>query len=761
VGRADPTGAGSSLSLAQQLVLRAVGLQSGASAAHQLAQLQKRVSERGLSERGDVVAEFLAELIGISDDRAPSPFLRAARNEPAAMQEQKRRAFEALVDAEVAVGPVLVVLEDLHWGDEPTIKYLDEALRRHSEGPLMVLALSRPEVHERFPRLWEPVGVQEIRLGGLTRKAAERLVTAALGNDADAQLVARIVDRAEGNAFYLEELIRRVADGDATLPETVLAMAQSRIEGLEPEARRMLRAASVFGETCWSGAAAALVGKTFDAEGWLEALADRELLIRSRESRFPAEREYVFRHALLRDAAYAMLTDDDRRNAHALAGTWLESAGEKDAWAIADHFDRGGESARALPWICRAAELALSSGDLTQAIARAERGKELGAAGEARGLLLAIEGSAKMFSNRPAITLMEEALSALAAGSAMWWNALGISLYEAGSSGQSQRAGELVQLALSRGSGDELTAPYGMAINGVCGGLCFLGQTEMARTFLERFEQAPVQDPTSDPLFVAWLNVIRSCVERLSLSRGSWRLERSLTQAGEGVTGMAASGAIAGEAQACFQESVPALWLGLHARAEDAMLRAISLARRVGAEMTSVYSQVHLALVRTRTGRLQEAIDLLESLAGPLNPFQLQIRDSFLADAHLRMGSAVEAERKARDATRGPPNFQSAIAASIQARALVDLGRPDEAIQVADGPWPALPSWAADLLTSKALALRSLGREEEARAAAASARDIVFGVARDIQDPDIRQAFVTNVDEIVRTLAVAREWFSD
>ena len=92
--------------------------------------------------------------------------------------------------------------------------------------------------------------LQEIRLGALTRRSSERLVRQILGDDADDATVARLLERAEGNAFYLEELVRAAAAGKgAELPETVLAMVQARLEGLETEARRLLRAGSVFGQT--------------------------------------------------------------------------------------------------------------------------------------------------------------------------------------------------------------------------------------------------------------------------------------------------------------------------------------------------------------------------------------------------------------------------------------------------------------------------------------------------------------------------------
>src|SRR4029450_12087502 len=117
-----------------------------------------------------------------------------------------------------------------------TVKFIDEALRQLKDKPWMVLGLARPEVHERFPGLWAERSVQEIRLGELRRKASARLVRLVLGERVSAETVERLVTHADGNAFYLEELIRATAEGrQGALPETVLSMLQGRLEALDAE----------------------------------------------------------------------------------------------------------------------------------------------------------------------------------------------------------------------------------------------------------------------------------------------------------------------------------------------------------------------------------------------------------------------------------------------------------------------------------------------------------------------------------------------
>ena len=241
--------------------------------------------------------------------------------------------------------------------------------------PLFVLALARPEVHERFPGLWADRNVTEIRLPPLPLRACERFVRDVMGDVANAEDVERIVERCEGNAFYLEELIRAAAEeaeprpaspreGDSQreraplrdgallattgrLPETMIAVAQARLERLDPRARKVLRAASVFGSVFWLEGVAALVGENAtNLEAVVRALADGEAVVPAEQSRFSGVRELTFRHALLRGAAYATLTDDDRALGHRLAAEWLASVHE-DQEVVALHWLDGGELGRA------------------------------------------------------------------------------------------------------------------------------------------------------------------------------------------------------------------------------------------------------------------------------------------------------------------------------------------------------------------------------------------------------------------------------
>ena len=98
---------------------------------------------------------FLGEIANVPFPDDDNDALRAARANPQLMGDGMRRAWEDWLAAECAAHPVLLVLEDLHWGDLPTVSFVDAALRNLRDEPLMVLALARPEVDEQFPDLWQ------------------------------------------------------------------------------------------------------------------------------------------------------------------------------------------------------------------------------------------------------------------------------------------------------------------------------------------------------------------------------------------------------------------------------------------------------------------------------------------------------------------------------------------------------------------------------------------------------------------------------
>jgi len=290
---------GSAFLLAAQLIRHAGALREGDPRAQQYAALSAHLQE--LIEPADLnrVTDFLAELVKAQTTSQLSPLLLAARNDQFIMHQQLRLAFDDWLGALCKrKGPLLFDARRLALGRHTHGQLFRFRLKKHPESPVMVIGLARPEVLDNFPKLWSEVSVQEIQLQSLKRRASERLAREVLGDQVDADTIDRIVRQSDGNAFFLEELIRQVADsGGTVLPESVIATVQARLEGLEAEARRILRAASVFGEVFWEGAVQSLVGESLPSQvvaSWLDFLVEREMLYACKPEKFPKERTFEF-----------------------------------------------------------------------------------------------------------------------------------------------------------------------------------------------------------------------------------------------------------------------------------------------------------------------------------------------------------------------------------------------------------------------------------------------------------------------------------
>ena len=150
-GGVDSVGAGSPFAMLARMIRRAAGILDGEPIETRREKLAARVGQHVAREIRERVTEFLGEIADVRFDDAQREALRAARANPQLMGDGMRRAFEDWLMAECAAHPVLLVLEDLHWGDLGTVSFLDSALRNLQDQPFMVLALARPEVEERFP----------------------------------------------------------------------------------------------------------------------------------------------------------------------------------------------------------------------------------------------------------------------------------------------------------------------------------------------------------------------------------------------------------------------------------------------------------------------------------------------------------------------------------------------------------------------------------------------------------------------------------
>lgn len=771
IGRGDPMSAGSPFGMLSHAIRAALRLRDDDPIEARRDKLRERVARRLPKTSAPRVTEFLGELIGVPFPEENSVPLRAARQDPVLHGDQMRRAWEDFVLAEATRRPTLLILEDLHWGDVPTVRMVDAALRHAAEAPFMVLGLARPLVHDLFPGLWAERGMQEVRLGELTKKASEKLVRAVLGEDAAPESVQRVVTQAAGNAFYLEELIRAIADGRRkSLPETVIAMVQARLAAIDPEGRRVLRAASVFGQTFWKGGVRALLGeeaKAAQVDEWLRHLEERELVVRRPASRFRGDDELSFRHGLVCEAAYAMLTNKDLRLGHKLAGQWLAHAGETDPVALAEHYERADERESASGLYLQAAEQALEGGDLTAALTRVERGLACGAEGETLGAFRLVEAEAHRWAAEFARSeqASHEALAVLAPGTSRRFAAIAEAVVASSKLGHNERMAEVASelgAALPATSAD--TTAFAIAAARASGELMFAGRYDRAQAILARLETLAEASGGNTAAFAGWLADGRSTGAMMAgdtvLCLGYMdEAARAFERAGD-------------LRNACTERGYVGfayLELGLYALAEAALLEALAVAERAGLHTVASTARHNLGLALAHQGRLDEARQMEErALAefraqgdGRLEGGALNYLAQILAlvgdlEAAEQMSLAAMSSCHARPARLAGAYGTHSIVLRQRGYLADALAAATEGMRILE-QLGAIEEGESRLRLAYVDALLASGKDAEAAVALHAARARVMAQADKISDPDVRRSFLENVSEHARIRALVAE----
>ena len=760
IARGDPMRAGAPFGVLAQLVRRTARLEAGEPALASQQKLLARVSRYVPAPQRLRVAEFLGELVGAPFPDEGRVELRAARQDPRLLGDQMRRAWVDLVDAETRAQPLLLVLEDLHWGDAPSAEYVDSALRLLRDRPLFVLALARPEVHERLPRLWRERTVHELRLPELSRRACERLTRDVLGEGVAPETVARLWERSGGNAFFLEELLRATADGrGAGMLETMLAMVGSRLDTLDPDDRRLLRAASVFGEVFWRGGLAALLC----AEAPLARLEDQEWIVQRPAAKFRGEEEYAFRHALVREAAYGMLTDEDRALGHRLAGAWLEAAGETDALVLAEHHERGGEVEGAVRWCCVAVEQALEGDDLPAVLAGVDRGVALGARGEALGRLALARASAHNWrgEHAEAQPWAEQAVSALPSGGARWCAAMERMIWAAGERGDGDGVARASEDLLASAPDAAAQVPRIVALTRAVSWLVLTGHDARARAIQRALD--PLLDQSRDEPMVH----AAAAVARVYLMRAEDDPTARLAFLAHAIARFEDVG---DRRQACLQRTNLAAvcnTLGAFADAEALARAAEAEGVRLDVRVAVRAARSNLGPALSRSGALDEAIGVLRaSLADATaldDHFTPGVTRVYLAEALLRAGDLAAAESEARRALPMLAAFRPylCLATAQLADVLLAQGRSAEALDHARVAFDELDT-LGELVEGEALvrvvyceALHAGGAAYAARDALTAAHARLLARAARFSNEAQRRRFLRDIPEHARTLALA------
>jgi class 3 adenylate cyclase len=289
----------------------------------------------------------IADLAGLPFDAALLPLTGEAR---------RAVALESLLLALAALGrrqPLLLLIEDLHWADPTTLELAGRAVVEAIAQPWLIIGTARPD----FRCNWaDSADVADLQLAGLAPDEARLLSTRSPGaNRFPEPLVRQILERADGNPLHVEEITRAMLEAESAgaellVPATLQDSLTARLDNLGP-AREVASAAAAIGRSFTYTQLATLV--PLPPADLRQALREMQRAALIEATGVPPTSRYVFAHALMRDAAYALLPRRQREALHrAIADTLLADSpdlAETDPGLLADHLERAGAGAEAVP----------------------------------------------------------------------------------------------------------------------------------------------------------------------------------------------------------------------------------------------------------------------------------------------------------------------------------------------------------------------------------------------------------------------------
>ena len=325
-GRCLPYGEGITFWPLLEAIKEAVGLDDADSPQGAREKLVAALAEEADAE---LVAERVAEMIGLADVRGAA--------------EDGNASVLALVEALARVRPLVLVFDDIHWGEPTFLDLVEQIADRVRDAPILLLCLARPDLLDARPTwgggklnatsaLLEPLSVRECGL-----LIANLVGRAELPEDVGT----RIAEAAEGNPLFVEEMLSMLIDdgvlmqrnggwmatGDLPalrVPPTIQALLAARLDRLEPDDRAVLELGAIQGKQFYEGALAELLSgePAGNVAGSLASLVRKELIRPDRSSL--GGRTHRFRHLLIRDAAYDSIPKEARAAAHERFAHWLE-----------------------------------------------------------------------------------------------------------------------------------------------------------------------------------------------------------------------------------------------------------------------------------------------------------------------------------------------------------------------------------------------------------------------------------------------------
>lgn len=386
-GRAIPFGSAISYWPFVEIVRRDAGINEEDGEDESWRKLERRVSDL-FPEDADRLLPYLGSLsLGRRDEFAD----RVRHQESDALGGEIFRASLRLFERLAAEQPLVLVFEDWHWADASSVALLGHLFPLVRRSPLLICCVVRTghdgpvASDERWPE-----ATTRVDLAPLSTADSAQLVCNLLELDTlPAPLRQALYARTEGNPFFIEEIVRTlieigaiVRDGatdgwsaavpvaEIALPDTLVGVVMARVDRLNEEQREVLRLAAVIGRTFYDRVLRAVAGGDGDLDRILKELRELDLIEESSGAR---EREYAFKHAVIRDVVYESILLSRRAELHGRVGTCIESlfAGrlEEVYSLLAYHFAQAKDGERALDYLLKAGDLAAAMASDTEALA--------------------------------------------------------------------------------------------------------------------------------------------------------------------------------------------------------------------------------------------------------------------------------------------------------------------------------------------------------------------------------------------------------
>jgi predicted ATPase/class 3 adenylate cyclase len=385
-GRCLPYGRGLALWPLAEILRADLGERLGEPAEHIADRARRKLMTRWPTSDGADLVPVLLASVGLSAAGGARDLTSGHSASRDIVVRLVGRAWSSYLQLLADGRPLVVRIEDVHWGDDDLISVLETVIAS-ATFPLLVVATARPG-RDAGPVL----SGAALDLTPLDRAAMDELLQRLLGGGVSADVISALGDRADGNPFFAEQLVEvlreeGVLDGspDAAagglelaphrLPDNVQAAIGARLDLLSPAELSVVLHAAVVGRSWWPAAVASLLGHAVDAE--VDRLVARGMCVPQADSDVRGERQVLFSHVLLRDVAYERVPRGTRPDLHGAVGRWIESraAGREAEIAeiLAHHFELAGDHGATARYALMAGERKLSLYAADDAIAWLER----------------------------------------------------------------------------------------------------------------------------------------------------------------------------------------------------------------------------------------------------------------------------------------------------------------------------------------------------------------------------------------------------